>query len=101
MAETINLSQLSIFNPQRMSDVVVERVFIARKKLFSFILNKITSEKPNSIPQHYMLIAQRGMGKSTFLKRMEVELRKPAYSKNFIPVLYPEEQYNLTDLAEF
>jgi tetratricopeptide (TPR) repeat protein len=39
------------------------------------------------------------MGKSTLLKRIEVELRKN--DSKFIPLLFPEEQYNLNNLSEF
>ena len=97
----VSLNQLGIYNPQRLSDDVVEKIFIARQKLFDFVFKKIVSEKTNSIPQHYIIIGQRGMGKSTLLKRTEVELRKKEYNNLFVPVLYPEEQYNLKDLAEF
>ena len=97
----LNLNQLGIYNPQRLNDDVVEKIFIARKKLFEFIFKKISSEKSQSIPQHHIIMGQRGMGKSTLLKRTEVELRKVVYASSFIPVLYPEEQYNLKDLAEF
>ncbi|MFK7980112.1 MAG: hypothetical protein AB8G86_09040, partial [Saprospiraceae bacterium] len=103
MSETqaISVSQLAIYNPQRISDEVMMQVFIARKKIFQLLMRKIRQEQPNSIPQHHLIIALRGMGKSTLLKRMEVEFRQAPYKENFIPLLYPEEQYNLSNLAEF
>lgn len=103
MMETkkITLSQIGVYNPQRLSDDVAELVFIARKKDFSFLMGKILSEKPKSIPQHHLIIAQRGMGKTSMLKRIEVELRKPQHNKEFIPLLFPEEQYNVNTLSTF
>ncbi len=101
MTTKLSLSQLSIYNPQRLDDQTVELLFVIRKKFFDYLFEKIVSEEKNSIPQHYLIIAQRGMGKTTLLKRIEVELRKEVYFKNFIPLLFPEEQYNVNSLAKF
>lgn len=98
-AKHISLSQLGLYNPQRLDDETVESLFVVRQKYFQLLMDKINKEKPNSIPQHYLFIGQRGMGKSTLLKRIEVELRKD--DSKFIPLLFPEEQYNLSNLSEF
>lgn len=95
----LSLSQLGLYNPQRLDDETVECLFVVRQKFFQLLMDKINKEKPNSIPQHYLFIGQRGMGKSTLLKRIEVELRKE--DSKFIPLLFPEEQYNLNNLSEF
>jgi tetratricopeptide (TPR) repeat protein len=100
--ENINLSQTGLlYNPQLQDDKTVEKLFVVRQKQFELLLNKILQEKENSIPQHHLIIGQRGMGKTTLLKRMEVELHKEQYQQRFIPLLYREEQYNVKDLAEF
>jgi DNA polymerase III delta prime subunit len=97
-----NLYQTGLlYNPQLQSAEMAEKLFIVRKKQFELLLNKILQEKENSIPQHYLIIGQRGMGKTTLLKRMEVELHKEQYRQRFIPLLYREEQYNVKGLAEF
>jgi energy-coupling factor transporter ATP-binding protein EcfA2 len=98
----INLSQTGLlYNPQLQDADTVEKLFVVRRKQFEFLLNKVLQEKRNSIPQHHLIIGQRGMGKTTLLKRMEVELHKEQYRRQFIPLLYREEQYNVKDLAEF
>lgn len=101
MEEKITLSQIGLYNPQRVSDSVSEALFVVRKKQLKILLDSICNEKSNSIPQHHLVIAQRGMGKTTLLKRIEVELRKEKWNKTFIPLLLPEEQYNVKNLAEF
>ena len=101
METPISLSQIGLYNPQRQSAEVTEALFVVRQKQFELLLNKIALESKNSIPQHYLMIGQRGMGKTTMLKRMEVELHKSQYRGQFIPVLFPEEQYNVKNLAEF
>ncbi|MCL2327003.1 MAG: tetratricopeptide repeat protein [Bacteroidetes bacterium] len=101
METLISLSQIGLYNPQRQSAEVSERLFVIRQKQFALLLEGILQEKGNSIPQHYLIVGQRGMGKTTMLKRMEVELHKEQYRSRFIPLLFPEEQYNVKDLAEF
>jgi len=100
--ESINLSQTGLlYNPQLQDAETVKKLFVVRQKQFELLLNKIVQEKENSIPQHHLIIGQRGMGKTTLLKRMEVELHKEQYRQRFIPLLYREEQYNVKDLVEF
>jgi len=100
METPVNLNQIGLYNPQRQSDEVTKLLFVIRQKQFELLLNKIVQEKRNSIPQHYLIIGQRGMGKSSILKRIEVELRNE-YHQQFIPLLFPEEQNNIRSLAEF
>ena len=101
METPISLSQIGLYNPQRQSAEVTEKLFVARQKQFESLLNKVLQEKVNSIPQHHLIVGHRGMGKTTMLKRMEVELHKPQYHQRFIPLLFPEEQYNVKDLTVF
>ena len=95
------LSQIGLYNPQRLNDDTIEQIFVVRIGVFNQLMDKLQKEKPKGIPQHYLIIGQRGMGKTTLLKRIEVELRKTEFSERFIPLLLPEEQYNLKNLAEF
>lgn len=94
-------TQIGIFNPGRLSDRDIERAFITRIKLFEYLLQGLVSETPGTIPQHYLIIGQRGMGKSTLLHRLAVELRKEPYRTNFLPLTFPEEQYNVDRLSKF
>jgi len=95
------LTKIGFFNPGRLSDGEIEQSFIARIAFFEFILKRIVAEDPNSIPQHHLIIGQRGMGKSSLLVRIAAELRKPPYKDSFIPLSFPEEQYNIDRLAKF
>ena len=101
METEISLNQIGLYNPQRQSAEVTEKLFSVRQKQFELLLHKVIQENENSIPQHYLIIGQRGMGKTTILKRMEVELHKEQYRQRFIPLLFCEEQYNVKNLAEF
>ncbi|MEO1260607.1 MAG: tetratricopeptide repeat protein [Bacteroidota bacterium] len=94
-------TQIGIYNPGRLTDEEIEKSFITRLGVFKYLFGKIIDEDKNSIPQHYIVIGQRGMGKSTLLHRIAVELRKEPHKKAFIPLTYPEEQYNVDRLSKF
>lgn len=98
---TFKTTQIGIFNPGRLTDEEIERAFVTRVKIFEYLLEGIVTESPEAIPQHYLIIGQRGMGKSTLLHRIAVELRKENYRKTFIPLTFPEEQYNVDRLSKF
>lgn len=95
------INSLHYFNAHTRSDEDVQRTFIVRKHVLNEIMTGIANEPPDSIAQHYMVVGSRGMGKSTLLKMLEIELRTGALKERFIPVLFPEEQYNLDRLSKF
>ncbi|GHV35445.1 hypothetical protein FACS1894178_5000 [Bacteroidia bacterium] len=101
MEKAVSLSQIGLYNPQRQSAELTEKLFVVRQKQFDSLMESLNDEKPDSIPQHHLILAQRGMGKTTMLKRIEVELHKEQYRDKFIPVLFTEEQYGLNNLAKF
>jgi hypothetical protein len=101
MDKAVNLSQIGLYNPQRQSAELAEKLFVVRQKQFDSLIESLNEEAPDSIPQHHLILAQRGMGKTTMLKRIEVELHKEQYRDKFIPVLFTEEQYGLNNLAKF
>lgn len=101
MNSIIPLTKIGFFNPGRLTDEEIEQSFIARLPFFEFIFKKVIAEKPGSIPQHYLIIGQRGMGKTSLLIRIASELRKTPYRSSFIPLSFPEEQYNVDRLSKF
>jgi tetratricopeptide (TPR) repeat protein len=97
----LELTKIGLFNPGRLTDEEIELSFVTRIAFFQYIFKKIIAEKPNSIPQHHLVIGQRGMGKTSLLVRIAVELRKQPYKDNFIALTFPEEQYNIDRLSKF
>jgi tetratricopeptide (TPR) repeat protein len=97
----LELTKIGLFNPGRLTDEEIELSFVTRIAFFQYIFKKIIAEKPNSIPQHHLVIGQRGMGKTSLLVRIAVELRKKPYKDNFIALTFPEEQYNIDRLSKF
>jgi tetratricopeptide (TPR) repeat protein len=99
--KNIKLTKIGFFNPGRLDDEEIELSFISRIPIFNYLFKKIINETENSIPQHYLVIGQRGMGKTSLLLRIAVELRKKPYSERFIGLTFPEEQYNIDKLSKF
>jgi len=101
MEKTISLTQIGLYNPRSQNSELTEKLFVIRQKQFEMLMEELDSEEENSIPQHHIIIAQRGMGKTTLLHRIAIELRKPEYNNRFIPLAFPEEQATVTHLGEF
>ncbi len=80
-----------LYNPLRQDPQELERLFVARRPLFERLYSEIESHLPNSVPQHQLIIGQRGMGKTTMLARLALELRKKR--KDFLPLSFWEEQH--------
>jgi tetratricopeptide (TPR) repeat protein/RNA-binding protein YhbY len=100
MSDLFKITQLAVYNPQRLDDNTFNALFVVRTKLFDYLIDQIKEESTKSIPQHHLIIGARGMGKSMLLKRLEVELKSHELIKTFIPILYTEEQYNITSLND-
>ena len=99
--ENISLTQIGLYNPRRQNSELTEKLFVIRQKQFEMLMEAIADEEDNSIPQHHIIVAQRGMGKTTMLHRIKIELQKKIYNKRFIPLAFPEEQFTVTNLGEF
>jgi tetratricopeptide (TPR) repeat protein len=101
-AHPLSVSQLSLYNPARLSDEETVASFAARQAVFERILEDIRSEPARGRPQHHLIVGQRGMGKSTLLARLATELRRaPALAVTFIPLAFAEEQYAVDRLSKF
>jgi tetratricopeptide (TPR) repeat protein len=98
-APPLALHRMAIFTPGRQSDDEIRASFIARQDVLDRILEDIRATRPGSIPQHHLLIGQRGMGKTTLLRRLHVALREQPLAQSFIPLGFPEEQYSVDRLS--
>ena len=86
-------SRIRLYNPHRLTDEELMETFIARQDLFQSVLSDIVAERARGVPQHHLVVGQRGMGKTTLLQRIAVELRTEAHRADFLPLTFPEEQY--------
>lgn len=92
-------SSLSIYNPNNITEQELVERFVIRKKEFQKIFKDIKSSDMKYPEQHYIIEAQRGYGKTTLLKRLYIEIKRDKELKaRVIPILFPEEQYNIRKL---
>jgi Flp pilus assembly protein TadD len=91
-----------LYNPLRMSAEDTERFFVARKDVFERLLRAIVEVEAGEAPRHQLIIGQRGMGKTTLMNRLAVELRKMPHAQHFLPLSFWEEQHLEIDrLSDF
>jgi hypothetical protein len=93
---------LAIYNPDLLSkeDLVVQ--FVARQGLLDMLVEDIRRATASNGIQHHLIIGQRGMGKTTLLRRVRFAIEDdPALSKQWFPLTFPEEQYNVTRMSDF
>lgn len=80
-----------LYNPLRQDPEELKQLFVARRPLLERIYSDLVSHSPSSVPQHQLIIGQRGMGKTTLLARLALELREK--KKDFLPLAFWEEQH--------
>lgn len=79
------------YNPRWQEPEELERIYVARKALLERLHAQITEQGTSSVPRHFLVIGQRGMGKTTLLARLQLELNRK--NSDFLPLTFWEEQY--------
>ena len=99
---TTKRPKIRVFNPHRLKANELEESFIARQDLFRSILSDVAAGQATSAPQHHLVIGQRGMGKTTLLRRLALELHREPYGQRFLPLNFAEDQHIEVDrLSKF
>ena len=89
-----------LYNPDRKSKGNLIAEFVVRTKLLADIMQDIESSEMVTPEQHYLLVGQRGTGKTTLLHRIKYAIEdNEQLNKWLIPVIFSEEQYNISELA--
>jgi len=74
--------------------------FVVRTKEFEQIFNEIKASRSDKPEQHYLVIGQRGAGKTTLIYRLKYAIEDDLeLSPIMIPIMFAEEQYSITELA--
>jgi hypothetical protein len=93
---------VAIYNPALLKKEDLIRGFVARQPLLDRLLDELRREQPGSTPQHQLIIGQRGFGKTTLLRRLAFGIEdEPGLAATWMPLVFPEEQYNVAGLADF
>lgn len=89
---------LAFYNPNLLSDADVRDQFVARAELLDRLLDTL---RQADRPGHHLLLGQRGMGKTTLLRRLRAAIEDdPELSARWLPLSFPEEQYNVTRISD-
>lgn len=97
-----SLKRPALYNPALWSRDEVRTYYVARPKILARFLDDFRREQPGTRPQHRLILGQRGMGKSTLLRRLAIGVEDDAeLAAHWLPLNFPEEQYNVATLADF
>jgi len=92
------LASVIAHNPDLLDRDALVDGFVARLPLFTALMDALRGQSL----QHFALIGARGMGKTTILRRLKVGIDEdPELSARWLPVGFPEEQYNVQHLSDF
>lgn len=95
------IMSILLYNPDRKDKQEFISEFVIRTAIFEEIFKDIKSGKMTTPEQHYLLLGQRGAGKTTMLLRLKYAVEDdPKLSKWLIPVIFSEEQYNVGELGD-
>lgn len=90
-----------LYNPDLMSEQEIKQTFVARQGLVDELVALIEHQPTGAGVQHGVIIAPRGMGKTTVLMMVQFALQDRGLTAHWQPVRFPEESYGVYDLADF
>jgi tetratricopeptide (TPR) repeat protein len=89
---------IAVYNPDLLSKHELVAQFVARRELFAEFVADLRRPK---FKQHQLIVGHRGMGKTTLLRRLRYAVEDDAkLSNQWIPLIFPEEQYNVSRLSD-
>lgn len=88
------------YNPERMSETEIKETFVAHQWLVDEIVSILKRQPKGAGVQHVVIVAPRGMGKTTLLLMLRFAVLNTEIAKRWQPVLFPEESYSVYDLAD-
>ena len=89
------------YNPHLWGDDELRSIFVARNRELAALLDRLRQTLVGMVPQHVLVVGQRGMGKTTLLRRIALGVRDdPELSPLWIALTFPEEQFTVSTLAE-
>lgn len=88
------------YTPDEMSEDDFLARFVVRNEVFDEIFAGIKNADYEITNQHYIIVGQRGQGKTTLLRKLQLEVQNDKkLSKFLLPVKFAEEQYQIRSLC--
>ena len=96
------LLNLAVYNPAILDDSDFLAGFVARQDLAASLLARLGEITPRGQAKHHLILGQRGMGKTSLLRRLALGVREDAaLAAVLLPLTFREEQYNVHNLHTF
>jgi len=90
------------YMPDNMNESDFLARFVVRQEVFEDIFRDVKNTNFDVPAQHQIIVGQRGQGKTTLLRRVEIAVRDDKeLSKFLLVVKFPEEQNNIRFLYRF
>jgi tetratricopeptide (TPR) repeat protein len=89
------------YNPDLMPEDEIKATFVAREALVDELVSLVEHQPDGAGVQHALIIAPRGMGKTTVLLMVRFALKDRGLGDRWLAVKFPEESYGVYDLADF
>lgn len=90
-----------LYNPELVPKEEIKRTFVGRHKLIEEIISIIEKQPEGAGVQHLIIVAPRGMGKTTLLLMLRFAIEDGDLSKRWQPIQFPEESYDIYELSDF
>lgn len=98
MGELLNFS---VYNPAILDDDDFLAGFVARSKELAALMAELHRHDANGLARHQLVIGQRGMGKTSLLRRLALGVEaEPGLASVLLPLTFREEQYNVIHLRQ-
>jgi DNA-binding transcriptional regulator GbsR (MarR family) len=90
----------NLYNPAQKNKNALISEFVVRQDIYEEIMRDLESSKMQHPEQHYLLVGQRGMGKTTLLLRLKYGIEdSTVLGGRVLPIAFTEEQYQISELA--
>ncbi|MGH8607214.1 MAG: hypothetical protein ACREX9_07310, partial [Gammaproteobacteria bacterium] len=90
-----------LYNPDAISEAEIKATFVARQRLVDELVSLVERQPQGAGMQHAVIIAPRGMGKTTVLLMVKFGIKDRGLGERWQAVKFPEESYGVYDLADF
>ena len=90
------------YNPDEINEKDFLEKFVIRNEIFEEIFDDIKNVNFDVSNQHYIIVGQRGQGKTFLLRRIAIAIKDDEKLSTFmIPIKFSEEQYQIRSLCRF
>ena len=90
-----------LYNPDSMSEEEIKEMFVARQWMIDELVSLVERQPDGAGVQHILIIAPRGMGKTTVLLMVKFAIKDLGLATRWQAVKFPEESYGVYDLSDF